>query len=175
MAEITSPRILLLEDLKLYVRGPSRDFEGAEGGFYLERLNSGSEVRAMRNKSQHRMGRAGSEAQVGEAKLGTIRCNVLSGPAEARGVPLIWRNQAGHHRFPQTRPTPIYPFASLELLQGFLGSPHWLVAMISGDELGQQAPGKFPGLYMITSPAPVCVGVQDSLLVSLHVLWGRLE
>lgn len=72
MAEITSPRILLLEDLKLYVRGPSRDFEGAEGGFYLERLNSGSEVRAMRNKSRHRMGRAGSEAQVGEAKLGKI-------------------------------------------------------------------------------------------------------
>lgn len=47
--------------------------------------------------------------------------------------------------------------------------------MISGDELGQQAPGKFPGLYMIISPAPVCVGVQDSLFISLHVLWGRLE
>lgn len=38
----------------------------------MERLTRGSEVRAMRNKSQNRMGRDGSEAQVGGTKLGII-------------------------------------------------------------------------------------------------------
>lgn len=49
----------LIEDIKLYIREQSREFESGENGFYLERLNSGSEVRAMRNKSQNRMGSDG--------------------------------------------------------------------------------------------------------------------
>lgn len=62
----------MIEDIKFYVRTQSRDFESGESGFYLERLNSGSEVTEMRNKGQNRMGRDGSEAQVGGAKLGII-------------------------------------------------------------------------------------------------------
>lgn len=48
--------ILLIEDIKLCIKGQSRDIESRESGFYLERLNSGSEVRVMRNKSQNGMG-----------------------------------------------------------------------------------------------------------------------
>lgn len=87
MGEITSLWIFLIEDIKLYIREQSREFESGENGFYLERLNSGSEVRAMRNKSQN--GKRWC-VQVVEGQLGIllrtqhICCNVLLSPAEAR-------------------------------------------------------------------------------------------
>lgn len=62
----------MLEDIKLSIRGQSRNYGSGESSFYLERLNSGSEFGAMRTKSQNRIGRDGSEVQVGGAKLGTV-------------------------------------------------------------------------------------------------------
>ena len=95
-------------------------------------------------KSQHRMGRASSEAQEGGAKLGMILRTYTSAEMFSHvfnmaepGWPLFF--------FPQTWPISIHPSLGLELLQDFSGSPHCLVTMRSADELGQQIPGKFPG------------------------------
>lgn len=119
----------------------------------------------MRNKSQDRTGRDGNEVLVSGAELGIIlrtqriRYNVLSCPAEAR---------VGH-RPPQAWLTSTSLFPGLELLQGFLGSPHWLV------EPGQQVPGKFPGPLhnYFTSSCRLQVS-RICLLVSFPVLWGQV-
>lgn len=154
----------MIVNIKLYIRGQSRDFDSGESGFYMERLNRGSEVRAMRNKSQDGIGRDGSEVQVRGTNLGIIfrtqriHRHVLSCPAEARGVPLTLQNWIGHHLLPQARPTSIHPFPGLELLQGFLGSPHWLLLGDQTVSLAHRFQVSPVRLHITILPVPVGYG-----------------
>ena len=67
--EIIRLWVFSLEDVKLYIRRQSRDFESRKSDFYLERLWGASEFRAMRNKSKQNGKRwqcwAGGWGQVG--------------------------------------------------------------------------------------------------------------
>ena len=99
-----------------------------------------------------------------EHSISTVM-SVLLCPAEARGMPMTWQNQAGCHPSPSIGPTPTDPFPGWEVLHSFIRSPHWLVTMRLSDGLDKQIPAKFPGLYLSIPPVPVCHRYQG------YVFW----
>lgn len=95
--EIIRPWMFSLEDIKLYIRGQGRDFESGKSDFYLERLQSGSEFRVMRNKVKTEWEEMAMLCRwVGPSQEQCLEHNISTGmsplscPAEARRMPVTW-------------------------------------------------------------------------------------